>query len=147
MCFLNFLIISGALRAGLTGMTHAGKRDPAVFHRARLRRLLQQRFRKSRAARINDRAAGAADKVHMRRDVRVEPLEPVHRADRDDQPLLPEEIQVAVDRAEAEIRDLRLEPGVDPVSRRMRLGGAEAFVDGVALFAVLPRAFFLLASS
>ena len=88
---------------------------------------------------VDDGVTPLADKMRVGRDVEIEALQTVHDAHRGDQPLALEHREVAVDRAEREVGDLRLEPGVDPVGRRMRRGRADAREDRVAFSAAFVR--------
>ena len=64
---------------------------------------------------IHDRPAGLTDKVDMGRGIGIEPLDPIDCAETGDQPLLLKEGEVAVDRAQGDIRELRFHLSVDPL--------------------------------
>ena len=74
---------------------------------------------------VCDRAAAGADEVDMGIDVAVIPLDSVHGAQADDQPLILKQGNVAVDRPKGQVRDLGLQGRVHRFSRRVLVGGPQ----------------------
>ena len=74
---------------------------------------------------VADGPAAGADEVDMGIDVAVVALDTVDGAQAADQPLLLEQGDVAVDRPEGQVRDLRLQARVHRFSRRMLVGGPQ----------------------
>ena len=75
---------------------------------------------------VDDAAAPAADKVAVRIGARIKALKSGYRTDRVDHAVLLESGEIAVDRSEAQIRDLGLQLTVDPFGRRMASRIAQA---------------------
>ena len=74
---------------------------------------------------VADGSAFGADEVDMGIDVAVVALDTLDGAQADDQPLLLEQGDVAVDRPKGQVRDLRLQICVHRFSRRMLVGGPQ----------------------
>ena len=82
---------------------------------------------------VRDGTAAGTYKVDMGIDVAVVALDSVHGAHADDQPLLLEQGDVAVDRAERQVGDLLLQRCVDRFSRGVLVGTAQVGQDRIPL--------------
>ena len=107
----------------------AGARAPAGHAAHQLDRRLDVR-------QVIDGAALRAHEMRVGKGVAVITLEPIDDAGGPDDALAPEHGQIAVDRSEGEIRDIRLELRVDPFGGGMRIRAADAGQDRIALSAL-----------
>jgi len=81
-------------------------------------------------------AAGVAHEVDMRVSIAIEPLHTLHRAKAEDDPLLFELVQVAVDSCQAQIRVVCFQPEVDPLGTGVLRGASKQFQNCFTLLAV-----------
>ena len=85
---------------------------------------------------VDDRVAAGANEVRVVAGVCVKPLVPVHNTYAADQPLLPEQSQVAVHRSQTQILMLRFKGLIEPFRCGVALGRPESRQDGFPLFTV-----------
>lgn len=78
---------------------------------------------------VDDAAALGADEMDVGFGVAVEPLNAIHSTQAGNLALLLKQGQVSVDRTEGDVREFRLEAGVDPISRRVDVSPPDAGQD------------------
>lgn len=100
-------------------------------------RLIDNPLRELNLIEVQDLMTLGADEVSVGRSVIVVPLQAVDHADGLDDPLFLEHGDVPVDGAKAQIRDLRLELLINPISRGVTFCAADALENGITLFAAL----------
>ena len=127
-------MLIGIAPAAHTGKGQVAGIDPSACFGSRL---AAQGLRHLHLGQIRHAVALGTDEVDMWLDISVEPLHPVHCSDADDQPLLLKKRQVSVHRSERDIRVIRLQPGKDPVCRRVDIGGSQASQNSVPLAKML----------
>ena len=96
---------------------------------------------------VQHTAAFSADKVCMRIHPGIEMLLPLHMAHRKRFPLFAEHAKIAVNRAEAEIRILPSEGGIQGLRRGMLFGSRECIKNSCTLYAVLTFDLHILSQS
>ena len=94
-----------------------------------------------RKLQIHDRTAALADEVVVRSDVGVETIVGAAEIYLLDQILLDQDVEIPVDCTHAEIRELPLQPFVDPISRGVPSGRPQQLEDSLPLPAPLIPAF------
>ena len=124
--------------AAQAGKAQAAALDLATcFHGGGLGEFLGYRD----AGQVDHRAAACADEVHMGVGVSVEPFHTFHGAKGLDQALVLEKGEVAIHRAERQIRNFRFQLSIHPIGGGMHLGFTQTGQDGVTLAKML--GFFL----
>ena len=100
-------------------------------------RLAAQGLRNLHLGQVCDPIALAADEMNMGVGISVEALHAVDSPQADDLALLLKQRQVPVHRSQRNIREVRLQPGVDPVSGRVDISRLQAVQNGIPLAEML----------
>ena len=96
-----------------------------------IQRLVYRQFQ------VDDRTASLADEMVVRAGIGVETIEGAAEIDLLDQPLFHQDVEISVNRTHAEVREIPLQPFVDPVRRGVSPGTLHKLENSLSLPASL----------
>ena len=119
---------------------HAGEAETAAFHfSAAALRGVRQALGDGKLVQVDYRVTLAAKEVDMGIGVAVKPFHTADRCHADDQALLLEQVQIPVDCADGQIRDLLFQLRIDRFGTGVRLGSLQVMQDRIPLTKLLLR--------